>query len=201
MRAQSAIGSASNNESADPVAVQAGRAQRSEVRVLTVNMHPPSFPPVHLGSRGRGLLWRTYWQQWLVRDNCLLAPNLTPISGPRFSSTSTFEIAFCNHLETHGHPPSRHFWTERSRRITACFRTTGGVWGLYGVEPGIDIPAADTARAIGIPSTQETDREAIRQYLRFDVNNHTWRYKESVERLQSQHAEVRPVRSQSTQAT
>ena len=30
-----------------------------------------------------------------------------PIIGPRFSSTSTFEIAFCNRWDTRGHPPSK----------------------------------------------------------------------------------------------
>ena len=129
--------------------------------MLKVNTYPLSLPLVHLGSGGHGLLSCTRLQQWLVHDKCLLALNLTSISCPRFSNTPTFEIAFCNRWETHGHPPSRNFWLERTRWIAACYRTTGSVWQPYGVEPGIDIPAADTARTTDIPSTQETDCETI----------------------------------------
>ena len=77
---------------------------------------------------GRGRTSCTYWQRRLVHDKSLLAPTLTPISPPRFFSSPTFKIAFCNSWETHGHPPSRNFWTEWTCRITACLRTTGGVW-------------------------------------------------------------------------
>ena len=53
---------------------------------------------------------------------------------------------------------------------------------------------------INIPSTQETGCETFPKYLCLRVDKHAWWYKESVERLQSQLAEVRPIRSRSTQA-
>ena len=67
------------------------------------NTHPPS-----LGIWGA----RTPLQQQPVHDKCLLAPNLTPISGPRFSSTSTFEIGLV--LQQLGNP-----WPLPFKRILA----------------------------------------------------------------------------------
>ena len=108
-------------------------------------------------------------------------------------------------LQPLGHPwppPfKREFWPDGTSQITPCFRKISGVWKSYGVEPGIDIPAANTTRTVNIPSTQETDCETFPKYPHFRVNGHTWWYKQSVERLQSQHAEVRPVPLQSARLT
>ena len=130
-----------------------------------------------------------------LHDRCLLAPSLTPISAPVFS-------ALPHRLpQLLGNPRPPPFRELQDRvNLPDYGLPSDNRWCVepYSVEPGIDIPAADTARTIDIPSTQETDCEIIRWYIRLSVNGRTWWHKQSAERLESQHTEVRPVRSRST---
>ena len=132
----------------------------------------PLLPPLRLAPsqtlRTRALA-RSLSQDIVRCDSyqCRLALNLIlwwgainthpvlPALPSRRQHSSSPEVAFYSHQETHVYPLSRGIGPERSRWTRSRSQTTGGERKSRSTCPSIDTITADTVRTIDIPSTQE----------------------------------------------
>ena len=73
----------------------------------------------------------------------------------------------CSHRKSHGYPPSRGFWPERARWITACSRTTGGERRPHIATTGVDMPLKQVSPEESI--LREIRRLIVRMLIDSDV--------------------------------